>query len=190
DLGSLVVAQGAGHVAEEEERDDLEDTLAVVPAAVVPVLDIAELLDQLGVDAGLLSDFAQRRVGALLAVLDVTLRQGARGAVLHEDGRQVRLAAHVADDQAAGRELADHAGPTSGTKRTGTSASWTPSRMSIRCSRPRRRIGITSGPCSTNCASSASGGAPSAVAVTLIASNGARSATPSVPSPTRVSTLL
>ena len=59
-------------VADEEERDDLEDPLAL---PVEPVPDVAELPERPAVDARLLGDLAQRRRLAGLARVDPPLRQ-------------------------------------------------------------------------------------------------------------------
>src|SRR5207253_4552772 len=66
------VAQPAALVADEEERDDLEDPLAV---PVEPVADVAELPERAAVRAGLLGHLAEGRLLAALTVVDPALRE-------------------------------------------------------------------------------------------------------------------
>ena len=61
---------------QEEEAHDLEDPLAVaLPRGRVRVADVAELLDDPPLDAGLLAHLAHGRVGRDLAGVDLALRQ-------------------------------------------------------------------------------------------------------------------
>ena len=71
------VAEPAALVADEEERDDLEDALAL---PVEPVADVTELPERVAVGAGLLGDLAERGLLAALARVDPPLRErpGAR----------------------------------------------------------------------------------------------------------------
>src|SRR5881397_2519027 len=66
----VVVGRIAREVLEQEERDDLRDAPAL---AYVPVVRVAELLHQRGLDARLLAHLAQRGVGGRLALLGVAL---------------------------------------------------------------------------------------------------------------------
>src|SRR4051794_23977872 len=74
-LRPLVIAAAARQIAQQQERDLLEDALAVGPLADVPVLDIPELLHELRSEPCLLAHRPDGGVRTLLARLDVTLRQ-------------------------------------------------------------------------------------------------------------------
>jgi hypothetical protein len=67
------IAEPAALVADEEERNDLEDPFAL---PVEPVADVAELPQRPSVRARLLGDLAQRRLLTRLAAVDSALRQG------------------------------------------------------------------------------------------------------------------
>jgi hypothetical protein len=87
----VVVVELPAHVVEQEEAHHLRDPPA---AAHVPVADVAELLDERRLDAGLLAHLAQRRVGGGLGAVGMALRQG-------EHLAAVRGAARRDDDDAA-----------------------------------------------------------------------------------------
>src|SRR5256884_2762438 len=139
----VVIAHAARAVAEEEEAHDLHHPVAV---AAVPVLHVAELLDQPAVDPGLLAQLAGGGVGGALAGVDVALGQGEDPPVLHPHGGQELASPEPPQRQTSRRELADHSSApspasvssapsgrseTSGPKRTGTTGSRRPSRKRI-----------------------------------------------------------
>jgi hypothetical protein len=99
-----VVLHRSGAVLEQVEGHPLEDPPAL---ALVPVLDVAELLDQLGLQAGLLADLAPGRLLHGLALVGMALGQPEHPAPL---GRELLRHDHgdlvVAHDDPAGRELA------------------------------------------------------------------------------------
>ena len=103
------VAEPPALVADEEERDDLEDPL-VVP--VEPVADVAELAQRAAVRSRLLRDLPERRRLARVARLDPALRErpDARALPARPDRRQDPASAQPPDKHAAGRELTPHEG--------------------------------------------------------------------------------
>src|SRR5262249_2555470 len=102
------VAERAARVAHEEERDDLEDPLAV-PG--VDVADVAELAERAAVRAGLLRHLAQGRRLAALAGVDVPLRQRPHrlALALGPDRGHHPAAVQPPDEHAARGELSLHA---------------------------------------------------------------------------------
>ena len=106
----VVIGGGPGAELEQEEAHALGDQPAV---AAVVIADVAERLDQLGVDAALLAHLARRRLLLGLVAVEVALRQ-------RHDACAVRRAAGghdqqhlaVAHDDAAGRDLLDPPSPT------------------------------------------------------------------------------
>src|SRR3954470_7269753 len=108
DLGHLVpellreVAEATALVADEEERHDLEDPLAV---PVEPVLDVAQLPKRASACARLLLDLAQRRRLGRVAAVDSALRKRPHPRRLprRTDRGKHPLAAEAPDEHAAGR---------------------------------------------------------------------------------------
>src|SRR5439155_24360655 len=92
-------------VAEEEEAHDLHHPVAV---AAVPVLHVAELLDQPAVDPGLLAQLAGGGIGGALAGVDVALGQGKDPPVLHPHGGHELASPEPPQRQTSPRNLADH----------------------------------------------------------------------------------
>src|SRR5437764_6457896 len=69
----LDLAEPSPAGAEEVEADDLEDAGAVAPR--IRVLDVAELLHEAAMDAGLLEHLADCGLGGRLARVEVALRE-------------------------------------------------------------------------------------------------------------------
>src|SRR4051794_4654465 len=113
DLGHLVperlreVAEATALVANEEERDHLEDPL---PVPVEPVLDVAELAGRASASARFLGDFAQRSLLRRVAAVDPALRKRPHPRRLprRTDRGEHPLAPEAPDEHAPGRELALH----------------------------------------------------------------------------------
>src|SRR5579862_4386364 len=101
------VAETPARVADEEERDDLEDALAV---PVEPVADVAELAERVPVCAGLLRDLSEGGLLGPLAGVDPALRQGPDPSRLpaRPDRRHHPLAPEPPHQHRPGRELPLH----------------------------------------------------------------------------------
>jgi hypothetical protein len=103
------LAEPPAFVADEEERDDLEDPLAL---PVEPVADVAELAEAPPVRARLLLDLAQRGRLARLARVDAALRERPQPFRLaaRADRGDHPPAAQPPHQDASRRELALHGG--------------------------------------------------------------------------------
>src|SRR5262249_24094510 len=101
------VAEPAALVADEEERDHLEDPLAV---PVEPVAGIAELAQRVPVGARLLGDLAQGGLLARLAWVDLPLRQHPEplGLPGGPNRRQNPLAVELPDEDSTRGEVPAH----------------------------------------------------------------------------------
>src|SRR5947209_4576211 len=102
------------------------------------------LLSVPGIGPRLLAPLALRCLGGRLSLVDVPLRQREHRTALYAHRDEMLAAAQPPDDDAARRELADHRSrscSTSGTKRTGATASSPSSRKRIRCSSAPLRTG-------------------------------------------------
>ena len=104
----VVVGRRAGAEREQEEAHALGDQ---APVAAVVVADLAERLDQLGLDAALLADLARRRLLVGLVAVEVALGQRDDARAVGRAPRRARRAARRrrASDDAAGRDLLDGA---------------------------------------------------------------------------------
>src|SRR5215212_7647810 len=166
----VVVLEVARQIAEQEEGHDLPHPL---PTAHVPVRHVAELLHQLGVQAGLLAHLALGRLRGRLVAEGVAFRER-EDLVPDPDHRHERPSLHLPQHHAPCGELADHSSSlTSGTKRTAVTVSSSPSRSRTRYSRRPRATGPTSAAPGSSCSTSACGSSSWAVAVTEIPPNGA-----------------
>jgi hypothetical protein len=103
------LADPAALRGEEEERDDLEDSL---PVPRVDVAAVAELPLDPGLDACLLEHLADGSLGGALARVDLPLGQrpdlGPVRVATRAHERRPPPAPHTAHDHASGRELASH----------------------------------------------------------------------------------
>src|SRR5215211_5169469 len=183
----VVVRDPSGQIAAEIEGDHLQNAL---PVDGVPVAHVADLLERVRLEAGLLTHLAHGGLPHRLLAVRMALGERHDGPAPQLHDGQERPAAEAAHHAPARGELALHASSgTSGTKRTGATTSSPPAWKRIRTSRPPRSTGQTSVPSGRSCSKRAAGGSSGAVAVTEIPPNGARSGAPAEPSPTRTSTL-